>query len=75
MTDKPTYKSCISQVTIYREDNLRVLQTQVSLEDEGGGEFVSITDCEGNHIRLDFEEFDLLVEAVKTFRQSSTNND
>ena len=43
-----------------------------SEEDEGGGEFVSITDCEGNNIRLDFEEIDLLVEAVKTLRQSST---
>ena len=75
MTDKPTYKSCISQISIYRDDSLRVLQTQVSLEDEGGGEFVSITDCYGNNIRLDFEEIDLLVEAVKTLRQSSTNND
>ena len=74
MTDKPTYKSCISEVSIYRDDSLRVLQTQVRLEDEGGGEFVSITDCEGNNIRLDFEEIDLLVEAVKTLRQSSTNN-
>ena len=72
MTDKPTYKSCISQISIYRDDSLRVLQTQVSLEDEGGGEFVSITDCYGNNIRLDFEEIDLLVEAVKTLRQSST---
>jgi hypothetical protein len=36
----------------------------VSLTDEGGGEFITLTDGEGNEVRLDFEEFEEVIKAV-----------
>jgi hypothetical protein len=62
--DKVTYKSAITGICIYRKDNFRTLQTEVKLVDEGGGEFISIMDDQGQEVRLDFEEFDEVVKAV-----------
>ncbi len=63
--DKVTYKSTIIGVCVHRIDaSHRTLQTEVKLEDEGGGEFITLTDTDGSQIRLDFEEFDEVVKAV-----------
>ena len=63
--DKVTYKSTITGVCVHRVDaDHRTLQTEVKLEDEGGGEFITLTDTDGNQIRLDFEEFEEVVKAV-----------
>jgi hypothetical protein len=63
--DKVTYKSTITGVCIHRTDAThRTLQTEVKLMDEGGGEYISLMDSEGQEIRLDFEEFDEVVKAV-----------
>jgi hypothetical protein len=63
--NKVTYKSTIMGVCVHRVDAAhRTLQTEVRLEDEGGGEFITLTDTDGNQIRLDFPEFDEVVKAV-----------
>jgi hypothetical protein len=63
--NKVTYKSTIIGVCVHRVDaDHRTLQTEVKLEDEGGGEFITLTDTDGSQIRLDFEEFDEVVKAV-----------
>jgi hypothetical protein len=62
--DKVTYKSAITGICIYRKDDFRTLQTEVKLIDEGGGEFISIMDDQGQEVRLDFEEFDEVIKAV-----------
>lgn len=63
--DKVTYKSTITGICVHRVDaNHRTLQTEVKLIDEGGGEFITLTDSEGQEVRLDFEEFDEVVKAV-----------
>lgn len=61
---KTKYRSTVSQVCVHREDEFRTLQTTVSLTDEGGGEFITLTDNGGNEIRLDFEEFEEVIKAV-----------
>ena len=68
LEQEATYKSAITGICIYRKDNFRTLQTEVKLVDEGGGEFISITDEEGQEIRLDFEEFDEVIKAVNTLK-------
>jgi hypothetical protein len=62
--DNVTYKSAITGICIYRKDNFRTLQTEVKLLDEGGGEFISIMDDQGQEVRLDFEEFEEVIKAV-----------
>jgi len=62
--DKTKYRSSITQVCVHREDGFRTLQTTVALTDEGGGEFITLMDSDGNEIRLDFEEFDEIIKAV-----------
>ena len=64
LEDKVTYRSAITGICIYRKDNFRTLQTEVKLIDEGGGEFISIMDDQGQEVRLDFEEFDEVIKAV-----------
>jgi len=67
--DKVTYKSTIIGVCVHRVDaNHRTLQTEVKLEDEGGGEFITLTDTDGSQIRLDFEEFDEVIKAVNLLK-------
>lgn len=62
------YKSQIHSISITREEDHHFLGTEVRIDDDGGGRFLTIIDDEANEIRLDFEEFDLLVEAVRTLR-------
>ena len=62
--DKTKYRSSITQVCVHREDGFRTLQTTVALTDEGGGEFITLMDSDGNEIRLDFEEFEEVIKAV-----------
>ena len=66
--EEVTYRSAITGICIYRKDNFRTLQTEVKLVDEGGGEFISIMDDQGQEVRLDFEEFDEVVKAVAMLR-------
>ena len=67
--DKVTYKSTIIGFCIHRVDAAhRTLDTEVRLVDEGGGEYISLTDNEGSEIRLDFEEFDEVVKAVNMLK-------
>jgi hypothetical protein len=66
--DKVTYKSAITGICIYRKDNFRTLQTEVKLVDEGGGEFISIMDDQGQEVRLDFEEFEEVIKAVNLLK-------
>lgn len=62
------YKSQIHSISITRQEDTHFLGTEVRIDDEGGGRYLMIIDDEGNEIRLDFEEFDLLVKAVETLR-------
>jgi hypothetical protein len=62
------YKSQIHSISITRQEDDSFLGTEVRIENEGGGRYLMIIDDEGNEIRLDFEEFDLLVKAVETLR-------
>jgi hypothetical protein len=64
LEDKVTYRSAITGICVYRKDQFRTLQTEVKLVDEGGGEYISIMDDQGQEIRLEFEEFDEVVKAV-----------
>ena len=66
--DKVTYKSAITGICIYRKDNFRTLQTEVKLIDEGGGEFISIMDDQGQEVRLEFEEFEEVIKAVNRLK-------
>jgi hypothetical protein len=66
--DRVTYKSAITGICIYRKDNFRTLQTEVKLIDEGGGEFISLMDSEGQEVRLDFEEFEEVIKAVNLLK-------
>ena len=67
--NKVTYKSTITGVCVHRVDSEhRTLQTEVKLIDEGGGEYISLIDSEGQEIRLDFEEFEEVVKAVALLR-------
>ena len=66
---KVEYKSTITGVCVHRVDaSHRTLQTEVKLEDEGGGEFIQLTDSEGQEIRLDFEEFEEVIKAVNMLK-------
>jgi predicted ATP-dependent serine protease len=64
-TTEVKYKSQIHSISITRQEDKHFLGTEVRIDDEGGGPFLTIIDDDGNEIRLDFEEFDLLVEAVR----------
>lgn len=48
--------------------------THVRLEDEAAGEFLVLSQCHDaikpGEIRIDFEDFDLIVEAVKKLRRA-----
>ena len=72
---KPTspevkYTSKITRVEICREDQYCPLYTTVSIDDEGGGAFIVIN-AETGEVRLDFEEFDEVIKAVKILREQN----
>lgn len=68
-------KLTITEVTIHPEDQSPVfseLATKIRLEDDGVGQFISITqdtDSGVATIRLDFEEFDCLLLAVNMLKK------
>ncbi len=64
------YSSKITRVEISREDEFSALFTTVSIEDEGGGAFIVIN-AENGEVRLDFEEFEEVIKAVKILRDQN----
>jgi len=62
------YKSQIHSISITREEDCHFLGTEVRIDDDGGGRFLMIIDDDGSEVRLDFEEWDLLVKAVQMLR-------
>jgi hypothetical protein len=77
MADKPKtetkYTSRIQQIEICRGDQYGAQYTTVKTDDEGGGPFL-IIEAEAGEVRLDFEEFDEVVKAVKILREQCAND-
>jgi hypothetical protein len=46
-------------VDLYNSDNVGI-----SIEDEGGGEFLELSNLDGNNVRIDFDEWPYVVRAV-----------
>jgi hypothetical protein len=65
--DEMKYTSRVKQIEICRGDDYGALYTNVKIDDEGGGPFL-IIEAEAGEVRLDFEEFDEVVKAVKILR-------
>jgi hypothetical protein len=65
--DETKYMSRVKQIEICRKDEYAALYTNVTTDDEGGGPFL-IIEAEAGEVRLDFEEFDEVVKAVKILR-------
>jgi hypothetical protein len=67
------------EVSIHSESESPVfgeLVTRVRIEDEGGGEFITITqnrDDGSNEIRLDFSDVPYLLEAIEALKRGITN--
>jgi hypothetical protein len=68
MEDEVKYTSKTTEMEIHRHDGASHAFTVVRIDDEGGGEFISLSDNDGGTIRLDFEELDLVVAAVRQMR-------
>jgi hypothetical protein len=66
--DKTKYTHRIQQIEICRSDEYSAQYTTVKVDDEGGGPFL-IIEAEAGEVRLDFEEFDEVVKAVKILRE------
>jgi hypothetical protein len=64
------YSMKITSVEIAREDELVALYTTVSVEDEGGGPFITIR-ADSGEVRLDFDEFDEVIKAVNLLREQN----
>lgn len=62
------YSSKTTEMEIHREDGDSHSFTVVRIDDEGGGEFITLSDTDGGSVRLDFEELDLVVAAVRQMR-------
>ena len=62
---KKNYQTRITQMTVCPEEDslFSELATHVSIDDEGGGEFVGVTQDKGK-IRIDPEEWRPLCEAI-----------
>ena len=62
---KKNYQTRITQMTVCPEEDslFSELATRVSIDDEGGGEFVGVTQDKGK-IRIDPEEWRPLCEAI-----------
>lgn len=67
-------KMTITEISVHPKDHCPILGelvTKITLDDEGGGPFVRVTqyineDC--NSIRLDFNEVDYLVKAINALK-------
>lgn len=63
------------EVVLYPDNHNPFLSdraTYVSIQDEGGGVFISITqhdDSKSNTVRFDFEEIEHLLEAINLLRR------
>lgn len=64
------YTHRVQQIEVCREDEFISIYTTVKVEDEGGGPFLVIQ-AEAGEVRLDFEEFDEVVKAVKILREQN----
>ena len=67
------YTSRVQQIEICRGDQYGAQYTTVRTDDEGGGPFL-IIEAEAGEVRLDFEEFDEVVKAVKILREQYAND-
>ena len=74
------YTQTIKTIMVYPEGEpwFHELATEVSLEDEGGGYYVKLTQCPDNpelgQVRLDVEELDAVYTAAKQLL-TQRNND
>lgn len=68
-------KLTITEIAVHKENESPVfgeLVTHVKLDDEGGGEFIKITqhnDTECNEIRLDFGEIEYMIKAINMLKE------
>jgi len=63
----------ITQVSVHKDGSSPVFGgVSVRLDDEGGGQFLTINDQDGVTIKLDFDEFDSVVKAVDLLRGQGT---
>jgi len=63
-----TYKSTYISAVVHRASDNPIINecsTTVTICDEAAGAFFSLTDSEGTTIKLDPEEFDLVVEVAR----------
>lgn len=76
-------KTTIVSVMVHRNDRDALLgenNIKVSLDDEGGGPFLVLTsmmgteDTEPGEVKIDFDEFDQVVEAVRILKDSLAKN-
>ena len=74
------YKTTILQVSIHREDSNPMFgegNTYVKVEDEAGGPFIVLEQADdfikNGTIRLDYEEFQAVVEAAKMLMHQMYN--
>ena len=74
------YTQTIKTIMVYPEGEpwFHELATEVSLEDEGGGYYLILTQCpdkpEPGEIRLDAEELDLVYAAAKQLLNQHNND-
>jgi hypothetical protein len=76
------YKKMITQINVYKEGDNPIFGesvTEISLDDEGGGVYIRLTqhpdNDQPNTIRLDFDEVDDVVSAIKELENlSQTKN-
>ena len=68
------YTSRIQQIEVRRGDQFGAQYTIVRVDDEGGGAFLVI-EAEAGEVRLDFEEFDEVVKAVKILREQYNDDE
>ena len=62
------YSSKITETEIHRYEGSSHSLTVVRIDDEGGGEYITLSDTDGGSVRLDFEELDMVVAAVQQMR-------
>lgn len=80
MEDHMKYVQTIKSIMVYPEGEAwdHELATEVSIDDEGGGHYVVLTQCpdrpEPGQVRLDPEELDAVYVAAKQLLNSTQHN-
>ena len=80
MEDHMKYVQTIKSITVYPEGEAwdHELATEVSIDDEGGGYYVVLTQCpdrpEPGQVRLDPEELDVVYSAAKQLLTQHNND-